>query len=137
MSEIIDRSNSLADLAAYDKKLAPKINDQKVATEQLAKYGNHLIMVAHREGSGEAEIHESQADIFIVQSGRATLVVGGTVPNSKAVSPGEIRGPAIEGGQRKALAPGDVVHIPAKTPHQTLVDKGAQFTYAIVKIDTP
>src|SRR5213594_2250073 len=49
-------------LKGYEKKLAPKINAQKVSSEQLGRFGNHLFMIAHREGNGEAELHETQAD---------------------------------------------------------------------------
>lgn len=50
-------------------------------------------MVIHRESSGQAEWHEKQADLFIVESGEATLVVGGTVVDPKTTEPNEIRGP--------------------------------------------
>ena len=66
-----------AELKGFAKTLAPKMNDKKVATQTIANYGNYSFMVAHREGSGEAEYHEKQADVFVVQSGEATLVVGG------------------------------------------------------------
>ena len=124
-----------AQLKGFSKSLAPKMNAQKLATQQLGKWGNHLFMVAHREASGEAEVHDKQADIFIVQSGEATLKIGGTVVSPKTTAPGEIRGESISGGEDKKLGPGDVAHIPAKVPHQLLVDAGKQFTYAIVKID--
>jgi len=103
----------------------------------LASYGNHSLSVIHREGSGEAELHETQADIFIVQSGEATLVVGGTVVEPKTTAPHEIRGPSIKDGVSKQLGPGDIVHVAAKTPHQVTIPAGKQFTYAIVKVDTP
>jgi len=124
-----------AQMRGFAKTLAPKINAQKVATQQLGKWGNHLLMVAHREGPGEAELHEKQVDIFMVQSGEARLKVGGTVVNPKTTAPGEIRGPSINGGEEKKLAAGDVVHIPANIPHQLLLDAGKQFTYAVVKVD--
>ncbi len=122
-------------LKAFEKSLAPKINAQKVATQQLGKFGNHLVMVAHREGNGEAELHETQADVFVAQSGEATLIVGGKMVGGKTTAPHEVRGPSIEGGDRRKLGPGDIVNIPSKIPHQVLVDAGKQFTYAIVKID--
>jgi mannose-6-phosphate isomerase-like protein (cupin superfamily) len=122
-------------LKAFQKSLAPKINAQKVATEQLGKFGNHLVMVAHREGSGEAELHEHVIDVFVAQTGQATLVVGGKIVGGKSTGPGEVRGVSIEGGEKKPLAPGDIANIPANTPHQVLLDPGKQFTYVIVKIE--
>ncbi len=125
-----------AQLKGYEKTLGGKVNEKKVATEQLANYGNHSFMIAHRQGSGEAELHEKQADLFIVQSGQATLVIGGTVVDPKTTAPNEVRGPSIQGGEQKKLGPGDVVHIPAKIAHQVLVENGKQFTYAVLKVDS-
>jgi mannose-6-phosphate isomerase-like protein (cupin superfamily) len=124
-----------AELKSYDKKLAPKIDAQKIGSAPLANYGNHNLMVIHREGSGQAEFHEKQADLFIVQSGEATLVVGGTVVDPKTTEPNEIRGPSIKDGVSKHLGPGDVVHIAAKTPHQLMLDAGKQITYAVMKVN--
>jgi mannose-6-phosphate isomerase-like protein (cupin superfamily) len=124
-----------ADLKGMEKKLSPKIDQKKVALEPLANWGNHLISMAHREGSGEAELHETQADIFIVESGKATLVVGGTIIDPKTTAPHEIRGSSIKDGERRQLGPGDVLHIAAKTPHQMILEPGAQITYAFVKVN--
>lgn len=127
-----------ANLRADGKKMAAKMDPKlKLAMQQLGKFGNHSFMVAHREASGEAELHETQADIFIVVGGAATLQVGGEVVGGKTTAPGEIRGVSIQGGQKTKMAPGDVLHIPAKTPHQVLVEAGGEFTYMIVKVDTP
>jgi mannose-6-phosphate isomerase-like protein (cupin superfamily) len=125
-----------AELKAYGKKLAPKMSPQKVATEQLGKWGNHSTMMAYREGDGEVEVHEKVADIFIVQAGEGILVVGGKVIGGKSTGPGEIRGKSIEGGVKKKLGPGDVCHIPANMPHQALLAPGAKLlNYMVVKIE--
>jgi len=122
-------------LTALQSKLASNVNAQKFANQSLGTFDNHSFMLAHREGTGAAELHETQHDVFFVQSGQATLVVGGTLMEPKTVAPHEIRGPSINGGEQKELGPGDVVHIPAGIPHQLLVDAGRQFTYFVVKID--
>ena len=61
------------------KRLSPKIDDQKFAWESMGTYKNHLIGVSHREGDGSAELHETQVDIWIVESGEATVVQGGKI----------------------------------------------------------
>jgi mannose-6-phosphate isomerase-like protein (cupin superfamily) len=126
---------SSAELQGFGKKLGSKMNAHKIATQALAGYGNHSLLVAHREGNGEAELHETQNDVMVVESGEATLVVGGTVVEPRTSAPHEIRGPSIRGGEKLALAAGDVVHIPIKTAHQMLVENGKQVTYFVVKID--
>jgi mannose-6-phosphate isomerase-like protein (cupin superfamily) len=117
------------------KELAGKIDDQKFAWQPLATYDNHLMGISHREGDGSAELHETQADIMIVESGAATLIVGGTMVAPKTVKPHEVRGSSIEGGETKHLAPGDIVHIPAKVPHQLKIASGTEFTYLVIKVD--
>jgi len=124
-----------AELKGLGPRLAPKINAQKLATEQLGKFGNYSLMVAHREADGESELHETQHDIFIVESGEGTVVLGGEVEGGKTTGPGEIRGTSIKGGKRMPLGAGDIVSIPARTPHQVLVKPGGKITYLIVKVD--
>ncbi len=121
-------------LKGFEQKLAPKINSLMVADEQLANYGKHSLRVTHREGSGEAEIHKSVVDIFVVQSGHATLLVGGTLIEGRDTGPGEIRGKAISGAEKRELTAGDIAHIPTGMPHQVTVEKGKQLTYVIVKV---
>jgi len=123
-----------AELKAFSKNLAPKINDKKVATQDIAKNGNYRFMVAHREGSGEAEYHAVDADIFVVQSGTATLIYGGELVDGKTNAPNEMRAASIKGGMEKTLAAGDIVTIPAKLPHQVKLAPGKEFTYFVVKV---
>lgn len=125
---------SSAELKSFSKSLSPKINEQKVATQQLGSHGNYLFMVAHREGSGEAEYHEKQADILVVENGEGTLIYGGSLVNGKTTAPNEMRAPSIKGGMEKKLAPGDVATVPAATPHQVMVPAGKQITYFVVKV---
>ena len=122
------------DIAAKGKSLAQKLDAQKVASETIATEGNRTFMVAHREGSGVAEWHEKQADVIFISAGQITMVYGGTIVDSKTTAPGEMRGPSIQGGTEAKLGPGDVLHIPAKVPHQMLLAPGAQVTYFVTKV---
>ena len=122
------------ELLELQQKLAPKLDGGKFASQQLARYGNHYTMVAHREGNGQAELHRTDADLFVVETGHATLVVGGTILNSKDSAANEVRGTGIEGGTKHALAAGDIVHIPANTPHQLQIEPGKEFTYFTLKV---
>ena len=125
-----------ADLKAYAATLKPKVNEQKVASQALADFGAYNALIGHREGSGEAEWHDNAADFMVIQSGECTLILGGTIKDSHTTGAGEIRGTSIEGGQSYAVAPGDIVNIPAKTPHQMILPAGGQITYFVVKVPT-
>ncbi len=123
-----------SDLKARGVALASKLGPDKSASDKLADYGNYNMQLAHREGPGGGELHEKFTDIFVIQSGEATVVVGGKVDDAHETSPGEIRGTGVSGGERRHVTAGDVIHIPANTPHQMLVDAGKQVTYFVVKV---
>lgn len=118
-----------------EQELSTKMDDQKFSWQGLGTYDNHLIGISHREGDGSAELHETQTDIMIVEAGSATLILGGTMVAPKTVKPHEVRGTSIEGGQKRELGPGDVVHIPSNIPHQLKIANGTKFTYLVIKVD--
>ncbi len=76
-----------------------------------------LLILANRREAGEAEYHEHTNHIFIMVEGEATIIVGGTMVGAKQSAPDQKRGTSLEGGQTYHLTKGDVITIPAKTPH--------------------
>jgi mannose-6-phosphate isomerase-like protein (cupin superfamily) len=100
----------------------------------LADYGNDSFLLVHRAGDGQVEWHETQADVFLVQSGTATLLMGGQMVNAETVGPHEKRNGTIEGGMRRPLAAGDIVRIPPRIPHQILLNGAPEFNYFVVKV---
>lgn len=120
------------DLREIEQKLEKK--GAPFASESLEKYGNHYTMLAFREATGSAEVHEKEADIFIIESGEAVIQTGGTLVKPRTDKPGELRGTSIAGGEKHTLTAGDVIHIPAGVPHQLLIQKGQPFAYFVVKV---
>ena len=76
-----------------------------------------LIVLANRREAGPVEYHEHTNHIFIIVEGEATFVTGGTMVDPKQTSPDQMRATAIQGGETHHLSKGDVITIPAKTPH--------------------
>jgi len=76
-----------------------------------------LVVLANRRGSGAVEYHEHTNHIFIMVDGEATFIVGGKMIGAKETAPGQMRADSLEGGQTFHLSKGDVITIPAKTPH--------------------
>lgn len=76
-----------------------------------------LIVLANRRGGGQVEYHERTNHIFIMVEGEATFVTGGTMVDAQRTSPDQVSAAAIEGGEVHHLSKGDVITIPAKTPH--------------------
>jgi mannose-6-phosphate isomerase-like protein (cupin superfamily) len=122
----------LLERAAYLRKLA-KLGDGS-ASEVLKEYPQHRAMLSFRSRSGEAEVHEKWADLFVVLAGTATLVTGGVVAEARIVAPGETRGTAIESGTRQTLRAGELTHVPAGTPHQMLLAGEYTITCLVMKV---
>ena len=76
-----------------------------------------LIVLAQRRKAGEVEYHERTNHVFIFVDGEATLVVGGTMVDPKRTAPDQMRAATAEGGTTYHMSKGDVITIPAKTPH--------------------
>jgi mannose-6-phosphate isomerase-like protein (cupin superfamily) len=76
-----------------------------------------LRVLAQRRGVGEAEVHDKTNHVFIIVEGEATFVTGGTLVGGKQTEPDQLRGSGVQGGQTHHLTKGDVITIPAKTPH--------------------
>jgi hypothetical protein len=123
-----------AELKQRDEALSKKVGPDHSARETLADYGDHRFRLLYRDADGVPEQHDAIVDVVMVQSGEGTLLLGGRMLNPKASNgAGEYLGTGIEGGERHALAAGDVVHIPAKIPHSFLVPQGKHITYVLVK----
>jgi mannose-6-phosphate isomerase-like protein (cupin superfamily) len=76
-----------------------------------------LIVLAQRRQAGEVEYHDRTNHVFVMVEGEATLVVGGTMLNARRTAPDQMRAPSLEGGTAYHLTKGDLITIPAKTPH--------------------
>ena len=60
----------------FDKKAVAKLNAERhLGTERMLDSA----FVAFRNGNGEAELHEKQADLLLIRSGEGTVLVGGKI----------------------------------------------------------
>jgi uncharacterized RmlC-like cupin family protein len=107
------------------------------AGEKIASYGDHAITIAARTKSGGPEVHEQWTDVILVTGGQATLMIGGRVVGEVAAeggAAGEKRGSDITGGTTQVVKKGDIINIPAGTPHWIKIAPGDDFSYVNVKV---
>lgn len=107
------------------------------ASEKIASYGDHAITIAARVKSGGPEIHEQWTDVIMVTGGEATLVIGGRMIGEVAAeggASGEKRGTSITGGTTQVVKKGDIVNIPAGTPHWIKIAPEGDVRYVNVKV---
>ncbi len=122
-----------SELEERNRALGTRVGPDDSARETLADYGeggqSHRFRFIRRDGDGRPELHEDIIDVVFVQSGAGTLLVGGEM-----IGQSNAPGSRINGGSRHPVAAGDVLHIPARTPHAYLVPDGGHITYVLVRV---
>jgi mannose-6-phosphate isomerase-like protein (cupin superfamily) len=107
---------SASDVAAMIAKArAQRKNEPNIAQSmlQLAPYN---VSLEYRASVGNAAVHETEAELFYVIEGSATLVTGGTLTDSTR-NGANLTGKGIQGGQSRKVAKGDFVMVPEGQPH--------------------
>jgi mannose-6-phosphate isomerase-like protein (cupin superfamily) len=117
------------------------VDHDKVATAiadggSLATGPDYSISIGKRTGPGQVEIHDKETDTFYVLDGDATFITGGTMIGGRVSRPNQQIGTEIQGGTIHHLAKGDVIVIPAGTPHW-FKEVPKPFTYYMVKVIRP
>lgn len=92
----------------------------------------YMVHASRRDQPGMGEVHTKDADIIYVLDGAATFVTGGSLVEPHTIAADEIRGKEISGGETRKLSGGDVIIVPAGTPHW-FKEVSAPFLYYVVK----
>ena len=127
-------------LAVSAEAPPPKVTYLEAATVTAAfqkggvlfKGDTYQVNTSRREAPGGAEIHAKYADIVYVLQGTATFVTGGKAVGAKTIAPDETVGSEIAGGDSHKLNKGDVIIVPAGTPHW-FKEVTNPFLYLVVK----
>jgi mannose-6-phosphate isomerase-like protein (cupin superfamily) len=109
---------SSSDVAAMIAKAkAERKPDQPLFAQPILQLAPYTASLEYRGAVGPAAVHETEAEMFYVIDGSATLVTGGKLVNEKRTNPENLTGTAIEGGSARPVAKGDFIIVPEKTPH--------------------
>ena len=92
---------------------------------------NYMIHTSRRVAPGMAEVHTRDTDLIYVLEGEATFVTGGRIVDGRPTADGEIRGASIVDGETRTLARGDVIIVPAGTPHWFKDVRGPVLYYTV------
>ena len=104
-------------------------------TTLLTGDGFDYRLIGGRHNSpGGVELHKKETDVFYVVDGSATFITG-VGETTSPTSADEVRGTGIDGGVSHDLSQGDVIVIPAGTPHW-FKSVPTMIHYFVVKIKT-
>jgi len=95
-----------------------------------------LVSGSYRDKAGQVEVHDKETDVIYVVDGTATFVTGGKMVGGKVTKSGQHMGSDIVGGQTHHLTKGDVIVVPATTPHW-FKEVPQSVSYYVVKVLKP
>jgi mannose-6-phosphate isomerase-like protein (cupin superfamily) len=105
----------VAALIAQDKKDHKEGQfNQQTRILSLPPIGANL---EYRTGVGPAAVHETDAEVFYVIDGSATMVTGGKLTEEKRTNPENLTGTGIANGNSRQIAKGDFIIVPQGVPH--------------------
>jgi mannose-6-phosphate isomerase-like protein (cupin superfamily) len=103
--------------AMIAKAKADRKPDQPLLAQPILQLAPYNASLEYRGAVGPAAVHETEAEMFYVIDGSATLVTGGKLVNEKRTNAANLTGTAIEGGSGRPVAKGDFIIVPENTPH--------------------
>jgi mannose-6-phosphate isomerase-like protein (cupin superfamily) len=134
--------------AALDKTASLPVTDQQLRMVSInGEYNVGAALVTRaKTGGGQAApalAHSQITEVYYIVSGNGTLVTGGTLEDAKEVTApqaGRLIGPSISGtkilnGKSRQVGPGDMVIIPANTPHTLTEITTDRIVYMVVRVD--
>ncbi len=113
-----------------------KAADPMVATNLFTQLP-YRVNVEHRiAGTTPPSIHERNGELFFVVDGDGVIITGGRLVDPVRRNPTNIAGTSIAEGQSRAVHKGDVMFVPAGTPHQ-IADVKNTLTMVITMLPNP
>ncbi|MCC3860190.1 hypothetical protein [Pseudemcibacter aquimaris] len=116
-------------------RLEERLGDKHLVYETIGNHEGHSLYLVLRGKTGAAEVHVTESDYYIGVRGHTTFVIGGELENPKELPRKQIHGTGIKGGERRVIGPGDLVHVPPNTPHNTIIDPDEPYMYLLFKLD--
>ena len=114
-------SRTMVSASEVQAMIAKAKTDRKdnapIVAQSLLQLAPYNVSLEYRASVGNAAVHETEAELFYVVDGSATLVTGGKLTGETRTNAENLSGNGIEGGQSRKVAKGDFVMVPEKTPH--------------------
>ena len=92
---------SAADVTALIAKAKAQRTDQPIIAQSMLQLSPYNVSLEYRASVGNAAVHETEAELFYVVDGSATLVTGGKLKDEKRSNAENLTGTGIDGGESR------------------------------------
>ena len=109
---------SAADVAALMAKAKSERKEgQSMIAQPLLQLAPYTASLEYRVAVAAAAVHQSEAELFYVIDGAATMITGGKLVGEKRTNAANLSGTSVDGGTSRRVATGDFIMVPENTPH--------------------
>jgi mannose-6-phosphate isomerase-like protein (cupin superfamily) len=124
-------------MALVDKAKADRKGEAPVTAEPILLLAPYKAQLEYRPGNAPAAVHTEDAELMVVLQGTGNIITGGKLLDEKKVNDYNVSGPSIAGGQDHNVVKGDMILIPANTPHQVVPSGGAPIVLMTMHVPFP
>ena len=124
-------------MGLIDKAKADRKGDAPLVAKPILSMAPYRAQLEYRPGTSPAAVHEKDAELMVVLEGTGNIVTGGKVVDEKRTNANNLGGPSITGGNSQAVAKGDMLIVPANTPHQVIPTGGAPIVMMTMHVPHP
>jgi mannose-6-phosphate isomerase-like protein (cupin superfamily) len=124
-------------MGLIDKAKADRKGDAPLVAEPILSLTPYRAQLEYRPGTSPAAVHEKDAELMVVLEGTGNIVTGGKLVDEKRTNANNLGGPSITGGNSQAVVKGDMLIVPANTPHQVIPTGGAPIVLMTLHVPHP
>jgi len=124
-------------MSLVDKAKADRKGDAPVTAEPILSLAPYRAQLEYRPGNAPAAVHEKDAELMVVLEGTGNIVTGGKLVDEKRVNAANLTGPSIADGMSHMVVKGDMILVPANTPHQITATGGAPIVLMTMHVPFP
>jgi mannose-6-phosphate isomerase-like protein (cupin superfamily) len=124
-------------MALVDKAKADRKGDAPLVAEPILLLAPYKAQLEYRPGTSPAAFHEKDAELMVVLDGTGNIVTDGKLVDEKRVNANNLSGSSIADGVTHAVVKGDMIIIPANTPHQVIPTGGAPIVIMTMHVPYP
>jgi mannose-6-phosphate isomerase-like protein (cupin superfamily) len=124
-------------MGLIDRAKAERKGDAPLVAEPILLMAPYRAQLEYRPRTAPAALHEKDAELFVVLQGAGNIVTGGKLVDEKRVNANNLSGSSIAGGNSRSVAVGDMLIVPANTPHQVIPTGGAPIVVMTMHVPYP
>lgn len=124
-------------MGLIEKAKADRKGDAPMVPEPILLMAPYRAQLEYRPATAPAASHDKDAELFVVLQGSGNIVTGGKLVDEKRVNAANWSGSSIAGGNSQAVSVGDMLIVPANTPHQVIPGAGGPIVLMTMHVPQP